>query len=430
MTVPANPRLVLERLKALHPRVIDLSLDRIERILAALGHPERSVPPVIHVAGTNGKGSVVAFLRAMLEADDRTCHVYTSPHLVRFNERIVVAGREIEDDVLASLLSECETVNDGAPITFFEITTAAALLAFQRTPADVCLLETGLGGRLDATNVVTRPLATLITAISRDHESFLGSTLQSIAREKAGILKAGVPCLSLEQASEADAVLEDRACDVGAPLFREGRDWQVMPLATGFRFESGEFRTDLPAPALEGSHQMHNGGLALACVHRLGLLGVSERAMRSGIAEARWPGRLQRLRSGPLVSLLPTGWELWLDGGHNPGAGQVLAAHVERWRDRPTGLVFGMLNTKDTLGFLEPFAGRVDWAVAVPVPKEEASVTAQDLAGAARKVGLLADPAVDVRAALSNLVGRLKGPARILIAGSLYLAGWVLRENR
>ncbi len=414
--------------------MIDLSLARIERLLERLGHPERQLAPVIHVAGTNGKGSTIAFMKAILEALGCAVHVYTSPHLVRFNERIVVAGREIDDDSLCALLQECEAANAGEPITFFEITTAAAFLAFARTPADFTLLETGLGGRLDATNVVARPLITALTPISLDHQAFLGETIAEVAGEKAGILKTGVPCLTVHQPADAAAVIENRAADVGAPLICEGADWSAKPEGSGWVFEGRppslpQAHLALPMPALPGAHQIANAGLALACLACLPDLTIDTSAIARGLARAHWPARLQRLDAGNLVDLLPAGWELWLDGGHNPGAAQALARHLEGWRNRPLVLVFGMLKTKDNAGFLNPLAGLAQRALTVAIPGEAASLDAESAAAAARSVGLAAEACESVRDALCRAAGAGEQPARVLICGSLYLAGAVLEEN-
>ncbi len=421
---------VLDRLKGLHPKVIDLSLDRVHRLLAALGHPERRLPPVVHVAGTNGKGSTLAFLRAMLEAAGLRVHVYTSPHLVRFHERIRLAGTLIDDDRLAALLEECEAANGGGPITFFEVTTVAALLAFAREPADVVLLETGLGGRLDATNVVDRPAVTAITRISYDHRQFLGDTLEAIAGEKAGIFKPGVPAVIFPQpAEEAARTLAIRAETVGAPV----HGWSVTPTESGFRFESARRRIELPLPGLAGAHQIVNAGVALACLDHLPVR-VDDAAVRRGLTAVEWPARLQRLTRGPLAETLPAGWELWLDGGHNDSAGEVLAIQAARWAEeepkRPLLLVYGMLASKEPKEFLGPLAPFVTAARTVAIPGEDASLTAEDTAVATRACGI-ADSAgaADVAAALENLKARVDGPARVLICGSLYLAGTVLAEN-
>ncbi len=421
---------VLDRLKGLHPKVIDLSLDRVHRLLAALGHPERRLPPVVHVAGTNGKGSTLAFLRAMLEAAGLRVHVYTSPHLVRFHERIRLAGTLIDDDRLAALLEECEAANGGGPITFFEVTTVAALLAFAREPADVVLLETGLGGRLDATNVVDRPAVTAITRISYDHRQFLGDTLEAIAGEKAGIFKPGVPAVIYPQpAEEAARTLAIRAETVGAPV----PGWSVTPTEGGFRFESDRRRIELPLPGLAGAHQIVNAGVALACLDHLPVK-VDDAAVRRGLAAVEWPARLQRLTRGPLAEALPAGWDLWLDGGHNDSAGEVLAIQAARWAEeepkRPLLLVYGMLASKEPREFLGPLAPFVTVARTVAIPGEEASLPAEDTAAATRACGIAdSAAAADVGSALEDLTGRVDGPARVLICGSLYLAGTVLAEN-
>ncbi|MCU0893970.1 MAG: bifunctional folylpolyglutamate synthase/dihydrofolate synthase [Rhodospirillales bacterium] len=420
--------LVLARLKTLHPRVIDLSLDRIARLMADLGEPQAALPPVVHVAGTNGKGSLIAFLRAILEAAGLSVHVYTSPHLVRFSERIVVAGREIGEDALAALLEECELVNVGRPITFFEITTAAAFLAFSRTTADLTLLETGLGGRLDATNLVDRPLLTAITPVSIDHRSFLGSTITEIAGEKAGILKPGVPCVVGPQTAEAAAVIAKKADAVGAPLSRHGHEWSVREEPAGLVWEDQDSRLVLPRPALAGPHQAENAGTAVACARALGLV-IGEDAVGEGIAGASWPARLQPLTGGRLRALLPPEWELWLDGGHNPGAGQALALQAHAWQDRPLHLVFGMLDSKDPIGFLLPLAPYVSRLVAVPVPDEPASLSPRMGIEAGEVVGLIADAATSLEGALAALARDEGPPARVLICGSLYLAGAALTAN-
>ena len=416
---------ILARLKDLHPKVIDLVLDRVLALLADLGGPQRHLPPVVHVAGTNGKGSTLAYLRAMAEAAGLKCHVYISPHLVRFAERITLAGQQIGEQALAELLAECERVNGGRPITFFEITTAAAFLAFSRSPADLCLLETGLGGRLDATNVVDQPALTLITSISMDHQAFLGDSLAAIAGEKAGIIKPGVPCLTVRQPEEAMAVIRTKAAESGAPLLVEGEDWRIEGRPDGLRFTMGGEALDLPPPSLPGRHQWQNAGLALAAAKSLPL----KMDLAAGLRQARWPARLQRLSAGPLVALLPEGWELWLDGGHNPGAGEVLAAHAKaQWRDRPLDLLVGMLNSKDGQGFIDPLVPYVRGGAAVAIPGEPNSLSAAEMAEKARAAGLTLQTADDLATAIRDRI-RQPGPARLLICGSLYLAGTVLAEN-
>ncbi len=419
---------VLARLTGLHPKVIDLALDRVLRLLAALGHPERRLPPVVHIAGTNGKGSTLAYLRAMVEAAGGRAHVYTSPHLVRFAERIRLAGALIDEAELAAILAECEMVNSGRPITFFEVTTAAAFLAFARHPADLCLLETGLGGRFDATNVIERPALTLLTPISLDHQAFLGDRLELIAAEKAGILKPGVPCLSARQEAPALAVIAERAAAIGAPLLVEGRDWTVAEQDEGMLFSMAGQTMALPRPALAGAHQIGNAGLAVAAACVLGRIGgaLPSFDIAEGLRRAEWPARLQRLTRGPLPALLPPGGELWLDGGHNPAAGQILADFAAaRWRDRPLDLVVGMLASKDSHGFLEPLAPRVRRLAAVTIPGEANALPAAQVAAVAAAAGIQAQPATS----LGEAVSALASADRLLICGSLYLAGAVLAEN-
>jgi dihydrofolate synthase/folylpolyglutamate synthase len=420
---------VLDRLSSLHPRIIDLSLGRIERLLDRLGRPQEGLPTVVHVAGTNGKGSVIAFLRAIFESADLRVHAYTSPHLVHFSERIIVAGEEIADAQLAAVLGECEKANAGAPITFFEITTAAALLAFARAPADVMLLETGLGGRLDATNVVRAPALTVITPISLDHQAYLGETLDAIAGEKAGIIKRRVACVSAAQPRQATRVIRERASLLGAPLLEEGRDWSAEAAGAAMLFRENGEELSLPEPALTGAHQIQNAGIAIACCRRAKLApAVDIEAIRLGLRRVAWPGRLQYLQSGRLARLLPAGWELWLDGGHNPGAAAVLARHFAGWRDRPLHLVFGMLKSKDADAFLVMLAPFVGHLATVAVPGQ-ASLAASDAAAIAARHGCSAIAAADVADALRVLADRGKAPARVLICGSLYLAGAVLAEN-
>ncbi len=416
---------VLERLTRLHPKVIDLSLGRIERLLAHLGHPELRLPPVVHVAGTNGKGSVIALLRAMLEADGRRTHVYTSPHLVRFHERIRLAGAPIPESDLLALLQACEAANGEAPITFFEITTAAAFLAFAETPADVLLLEVGLGGRLDATNVIAEPALTAITPVSMDHMQYLGPTLAEIAFEKAGILKPGVTAVIGRQARAAAEVIDKRAAEVAAPLLRQGRQWEVVPQGEGFHLRDGDETLELPRPALVGAHQFDNAGQAAVLARRLGL---PQAAIAEGLQRVYWPARLQHLTHGPLVSSLPDGWQLWLDGGHNAQAGEILAAEAAGW-DQPLDLIYGMLNTKAAADFLKPLAGCVRRLRAVAIPGEPNSLSAAEAAAHAEACGISAQSAGDTATALRELVAAAEGPGRVLICGSLYLAGKVLADN-
>ncbi len=413
---------VVARLHGLHPRLIDLSLDRLRDLLVKLGGPERRLPPVIHVAGTNGKGSTCAFLRAIAEAAGLRVHVYTSPHLVRFNERIRLAGRLVDDAALVDALEEVERVNAGAPITVFEVITAVAFHLFARIPADLCVLEVGLGGRGDATNVVARPLACAITSISLDHRDLLGDTLAAIAAEKAGILKPGVPVAIGAQPPEALLALLAHAERVGAPVRLRGRDWRITPARSGLRFEDTFGSLDLPAPSLLGTHQHDNAAIAVAALRVAGLA-LPDAAFSRGVTTAEWPARLQRLR-GRLAAPLPAGWELWLDGGHNPGAGQALAAQLDAWRDRPTHLVVGMKQAKDAAAFLRPLIPRAvsAWAVAEPGQHLALPVEAIVAAGGAMRVGPRVEDAL-------RSIPRTGPPARILICGSLYLAGEVLKRD-
>lgn len=428
---------IVARLTALHPKRIDLSLGRVQRLLAALGHPERKLPPVIHVAGTNGKGSTIAFARAILEAAGLRVHVYTSPHLVRFNERFRIGalgdGQLVSDDALIAAFEQCETANAGEPITVFEITTAAGLLLFARHPADVLLMETGLGGRLDATNVVDDPIATIITPISMDHIDFLGDTLEKIAAEKAGILKRNVPAIVAAQARDALAVIERQAARLNAPVKIAGEDWTATEERGRLVYQDEAGLLDLPAPKLYGRHQFENAGLAIAALRALPRFKISPAAFEAGMSKADWPARLHRLGAGHLVDLAPAGSELWLDGGHNPDGGRAIAAalaDLEERVSRPLVLIVGMLASKDSAGFLSNFTGLARRLIAVPVPGADASLTAEAVADAARAIGLTAAARGNLTDALDAVRKLdLEPPPRILITGSLYLAGDVLREN-
>ncbi|SEK36128.1 dihydrofolate synthase / folylpolyglutamate synthase [Jannaschia helgolandensis] len=413
---------VLERLMTLHPKVIDLVLDRVHRLLSALDHPERRIPPVIHIAGTNGKGSTQAMIRAGLEAAGDVVHAYTSPHLARFHERIRVAGALIEEDDLARLLAECEAANGGEQITFFEITTCAAFLAFARTSADWTLLEVGLGGRLDATNVI-HPALTVITPISMDHEAFLGDTIEAIAGEKAGILKSGVPCIVGPQDERALEVIEYRAARLNAPLHVQGQHWHVIEEDGHLIFQDEDGLMDLPLPRLIGRHQVDNAGMAIAALRALKRTAGADAAM----TDADWPARMQRLRTGPLVDAAGDA-DLWLDGGHNPAAGHALAEALTRLPPRPLHLICGMLNTKDATGYMTPLAPLAKHLHAVSIPGEANTLPAADTAAAAKRAGIPASTALSVANAIATIKATTPD-ARILICGSLYLAGNVLREN-
>jgi dihydrofolate synthase / folylpolyglutamate synthase len=423
------------RLLALHPRRIDLSLGRIERLLAALGHPERHLPPLIHVAGTNGKGSTIAFMRAVLEAARHRVHVYTSPNLVRLNERFRIAaeggGKLVEDAELGAALAACENANGGDPITVFEIETAAAFLLFSRHPADVLLLEVGLGGRLDATNVVERPLASAITRLALDHRDFLGNTIAEIAAEKAGILKSGVPAAVAPQVPEALAVIERQAARVKAPLVIAAEDWTVTEERGRLVYQDNDGLLDLPAPKLYGRHQFENAGLAIATLRAAGLK-VPAPAFEAGMLGVEWPARMQRLSAGRLAGGLPPESELWLDGGHNADGGRAVAAalaDLEERVSRPLVIIAGMLSSKDCAGFLRNFSGLARHVIAVPI-RHETSVPAETLAEIARGIGIPAIAREGLGAALAAAADFGLAPApRVIITGSLYLAGEVLALN-
>ena len=412
---------ILDRMMTLHPKVIDLTLGRVERLLAALDHPERRIPPVIHIAGTNGKGSTQAMIRAGLEAGGARVHAYTSPHLARFHERIRLAGELISEPALTAILDECVQANGPDEITFFEITTCAAFLAFARTPADWTLLEVGLGGRLDATNVVDHPRLTIITPVSMDHEAFLGDTLPKIAGEKAGIIKRGVPCIVGPQHPDGLAVIEAKAAALGAPLWAFGQHWTVWEERGRLIYQDENGLLDLPLPNLPGPHQVQNAGAAIAALR---LLGKDETACEAAVTRAYWPARMQRLRHGPLVDLAPS-VELWLDGGHNPAGGEAVAATLSRMPPRATHLICGMLNTKDVTGYMAPLAPQVTRLHAVSIPGEKNTLPAEATRDAALKVGI---DAGSVAEALAGIAAQAP-EARVLICGSLYLAGAVLREN-
>jgi dihydrofolate synthase/folylpolyglutamate synthase len=423
MTAPTSD-VILARMMALHPKIIDLTLDRVWRLLAALGNPQNELPPVIHIAGTNGKGSTQAMIRAGLEAAGKTVHAYTSPHLARFHERIRLAGALITEEHLTAVLDECYAANGSDPITYFEITTCAALLAMARTPADYTLLEVGLGGRLDATNVIGQPALTIITPISIDHEQYLGDTLAKIAGEKAGIIKRRVPCVVGPQPDEALAVIEAIAARHGAPLLAQGQHWHVTEERGRLIYQDETGLLDLPLPNLPGAHQIENAGAALTALRHFKM---GDAAYEAAVTRAFWPARMQRLQTGPLIDAAPHA-ELWLDGGHNPAAGQALARHLATLPTRPTYLVCGMLNTKDIAGYLTPLAAHATALTALSIPGEANTLPAEVTAEAARAAGLPATTAKSALAAVTAIAGTCP-EARILICGSLYLAGGILREN-
>lgn len=411
---------IIERMHALHPKLIDLSLGRLQALLGRLGHPERHLPPVVHVAGTNGKGSTCAFLRAMGEAAGQRVHVYTSPHLVRFHERIRLAGELVSEDALSDALEEVEGVNGEAPITVFEITTAVALLLFSRVPADLLVLEVGLGGRFDATNVIEAPAATAIASISMDHMDFLGDTLEKIAFEKAGIIKPGIPCATGLQAPGALAVIAARAAELAAPLLARDAAWRMERLGSAHRYTDARGAITLPELGLRGAHQPDNAGIAIAALRAWNPPWLSEDAIIRGVATAEWPARMQRLR-GRLAP--PAPWELWLDGGHNAGAGQALAATLAEFRDQPIHLVIGMKQGKTAQGFIAPLLPLATSVTAVMEPGQHLAMPVAEIIAAS---GGVAKPGPDVRAALARILAE-EAPGRVLVCGSLYLAGEVLK---
>jgi dihydrofolate synthase / folylpolyglutamate synthase len=433
-TDTAQSDAVLARLMSLHPKKIDLSLDRMTAILHTLGNPHRKLPPVIHIAGTNGKGSTTATLRAIAEAAGHRVHVYTSPHLVRFAERIRVAGQIISEDYLTELLERCETAAMGRPITFFEITTAAALLAFSEVPADLCVLEVGLGGRLDATNVIDKPAAVAITPVSIDHQQFLGDTIEAIATEKAGIIKEGVPCVVGFQPKGARKSIDQAALRAGVTPLYFNETWHAETKRGGFLYEDWKSVLDLPAPNLVGDHQILNASMAIAIAHAQKAVSIPDAAVKAGLGWVRWPARLQNLAGSNLHAILGDKADLWLDGGHNPAAARVLKSYLRTVDtvERSITLVVGMMGNKDVAGYLKPLAGLIDQVIAVDIPGEDGAASPAFIAGAATDLGISGVLAKDVRAALHTIAEKANPdrPPFVLIGGSLYLAGNVLREAK
>lgn len=434
----AQSNAFLERFLALHPKLIDLSLGRIERLLRALGDPHLALPPVIHVAGTNGKGSTVTFMRAILEAAGLSVHVYTSPHLVRFHERIRIGKKGgsqiVSEEMLVDAFARCEKANAGEAITFFEMTTAAAFWLYHDNPADILLLEVGLGGRFDTTNVIQDALATVVTPISMDHSEYLGDTLTKIANAKAGIFKRRVPAILAPQSYyEAETELEREAQRVGAPVFAAGQQFHIREEHGRLVYEDEEGLLDLPLPRLPGKHQVINAGTAIAALRQAGFSDLPHEIFEAGIQKAEWPARLQNLMNGRLASEIPEGAELWLDGGHNPDGGKVLAEAMREFdlrSKRPLVMIVGMLSTKDSSGFLSAFSGLASHVIAIPVPDQKMARPSDEVAAMASQNGLQSEIANDVHDALGKIRAMPFATApRILIAGSLYLAGHILSEN-
>ena len=420
----AGSDVVLQRMMALHPKIIDLTLDRVWRLLEKVGNPQDRLPPVIHVAGTNGKGSTQAMIRAGLEAEGKRVHAYTSPHLARFHERIRLAGDLITEAALTEVLDRAYKANGSDPITYFEITTVAALMAFAETPADYTLLEVGLGGRLDATNVIAKPALTIITPVDLDHQQYLGDTLAAIAGEKAGIIKRGVPCVVGPQLDEGLEVIEKVAARLSAPVFAYGQNYHVGTERGRLIYQDERGLLDLPLPNLPGPHQIQNAGGAIAALR---VLGFGEEACEAAVTKAFWPARMQHMKTGRLVDLAKPA-ELWLDGGHNPHAGRALAETLKALPDRPIHLICGMLNTKDIGGYLRPLGKIAKSLTALSIPGEMNTLPADVTAEEARKAGFEATTAASVDEAITAITTK-DANARILICGSLYLAGHVLREN-
>ncbi|MDC1383684.1 bifunctional folylpolyglutamate synthase/dihydrofolate synthase [Candidatus Puniceispirillum sp.] len=424
----------LDRLTQLHPKLIDLSLNRSFILLDKLDNPHHHLPPTIHVAGTNGKGSVIAFLRAMAEAAGLNVHVYNSPHLCRFNERIRLAGSLISDEKMADLLEEVETVNGDMAVTFFEVTTAAAMLAYSRVPADLLLLETGLGGALDSTNVLTAPLATIITPIAKDHEHFLGSNLNDIASQKAGIMRKDTPCFSASQDIDVAYVLDSYAAKIGASIYQAGRDFYLSPAPNGgIHLGFGDTDIALPTPTLLGAHQLDNAGLAAAClteITRQNLLPsapgkIDLAALNSGTVNAVWPGRVQSLSNGAFADQWPH-QPIWLDGAHNAHGASALADALRQIHTGKWNIICGALNTRDPTEFLTPLTSLAGRVRCLTIPSQDASLEAENLAKTAAALGLDSAPSANIEAAFSTLDTGLP----VIICGSLYLAGYALVQNK
>ena len=416
--------LILQRIMKLHPKIIDLTLERVLKLLKKLGNPEKKLPPVIHVAGTNGKGSTQAIIKSGLEANGKTVHAYTSPHLIRFNDRINLLGKPISEPHLNEVLEDCYRANDGLPITYFEITTVAAILAFSKVEADFCILEVGLGGRYDATNIIDSPELCVITPISLDHQKLLGETIEEIAFEKAGILKNKSVCFVGKQEPQALEVIKRVANKTNSMLELYDEDWVVRENSKNFYFRDNKGSLNLPLPALVGTHQVYNASIAVAVLRHLGI--SSSSVLKKSMRNVVWPGRMQLIDSGPLIEMA-NNLEIWLDGGHNAAAGQALAEVLKSLPPMKTILICGMLNTKDVFGYMINFKGIVAELIAIPVPDEVATLNAKETSNYARKAGLKSSKAQNIEDALNRVIND-KTPSRIVICGSLYLVGFILRN--
>ncbi|MDG1888577.1 MAG: bifunctional folylpolyglutamate synthase/dihydrofolate synthase [Alphaproteobacteria bacterium] len=427
-------RKLIERLERLHPKIIDLSLDRLNNLLNALDNPQKRLPPVIHVAGTNGKGSTIAILRSIQNAAGLSIHAYTSPHLVHLNERFIIAGKEITEKSLIQTLTECENANAGAEITFFEIITAAGLLVFSKIKADLLLLEVGLGGRFDATNVVSNPILSIITPISLDHQQYLGDTLEKIAYEKAGILKEKRPAIIGQQGPEALKVIKLKAEETGSPLFIFQRDWNITETKSAIKFEVEGSTSYFEKPNLKGIHQIQNAGIAIAATHYLKeVLPIKNGSIDQGLLTVKWPARLQKINEGPLINILPTNVELWIDGGHNQNASLLIAHTIRNWKIKNPCLsihmVFGCLSNREIKALLQPFIDIIDLVQTVRIPEQANSASRELVAHTAKSMGFRANPADTVTKAIKNIISLSAGKRLILIYGSLYLSGSVLADN-
>jgi dihydrofolate synthase/folylpolyglutamate synthase len=416
--------------KPLGSKPIDFGLERVLELLDRLGNPHQKLPPVVHFAGTNGKGSTLAFTRAILEAAGYKVHTYTSPHLLDFNERITLAGHDISDNMLKEIADECRIAAGDMRITFFEGTTAMAYLAFSRVKADIVLLETGMGGRLDATNVIDKPACTVITPISIDHTEYLGPTVKIIAGEKAGILKQGVPCVSSQQFDEANLVIEQKAEELHAPLFSFGYDWIAEKTDTGMVYKSKRGDIELPRPALLGDHQIVNAGAAITAAKCLKDFNIPDSAIATGLQKAKWMARMQQITSGKLIDRLPKGWEVWLDGAHNIAGAHIVSCIMDDWKDKPTYVISGFTRDRSARDFFSNFVGKVKFIGGILVETELSAQKAEVVAEAAESLGIPAKAFDSIEDALAFLPTISDEPARVIFCGSLYLASDALKANR
>ena len=424
----------IQRLELLHPKVIDLSLKRLEKLLIKLDNPEKKLPPIVHVAGTNGKGSTISILRSIQSAAGRSSHVYTSPHLVNLTERFLIADKEIKGSTLVKLLKQCEEVNAESAITFFEIITAVGFLAFSKFEADLVLLEVGLGGRFDATNVINNPILSIITPISLDHQHYLGNTLPKIAFEKAGILKENKPAVIGKQYPEALEVIKLKAAETGSQLFIFDRDWSISETKDSIKFEADGDTRYFEKPSLRGTHQVHNSGIAIAAAHYMSkLFPIQNSAIDKGLKTVKWSARLQKIKKGPLAEILPNQVELWLDGGHNHDASLAISETIYNWKRQDPSLtfhlIFGSLNNREIESLLVPFVGIIDLIQTVAIPKHESTASPENAANVALSLGFNAAPSNSLLSAIEAIISKSNGKRIILVYGSLYLAGSILEKN-